>query len=206
MTISTSRESDRFMLRLPDGMREQLKKLAADHGRSLNAEIVARLEESLAKETETVNLFGMLERGWEERKQLSDIINSQDRALQTVRRSHKDLVTIAKQLGETFLANATGQPAFLIALAQMLADFEIEEDSDPSEEIDPPIWDQYPPDPIFELQRQEALDEAVRDKYDDEPSPDLPTPKSRGSGGGSSVFDKATPGRFRQVKLHHRGK
>lgn len=47
MTISTNRESDRFMLRLPDGMRDRLKAEAAHNGRSMNAEIIHRLEETL---------------------------------------------------------------------------------------------------------------------------------------------------------------
>lgn len=44
---ATGRESDKFMLRLPDGMRERLKKEAADNGRSLNAEIIQRLRTTL---------------------------------------------------------------------------------------------------------------------------------------------------------------
>jgi len=35
------------MLRLPDGMRERIADLARENKRSMNAEIVARLEESL---------------------------------------------------------------------------------------------------------------------------------------------------------------
>ena len=46
-TSSTGRESDKFMLRLPDGMRDTLKEQAKANNRSLNAEIVARLEKSL---------------------------------------------------------------------------------------------------------------------------------------------------------------
>lgn len=38
--------ADKFMLRMPDGMRDRLKREAADNNRSLNAEIVARLEKS----------------------------------------------------------------------------------------------------------------------------------------------------------------
>lgn len=38
---------DKFMLRLPDGMREQLKEVAHESGRSLNSEIVHRLSNSL---------------------------------------------------------------------------------------------------------------------------------------------------------------
>jgi hypothetical protein len=36
--------SDKFMLRLPDGMRERIKTEAEANRRSMNAEIVARLE------------------------------------------------------------------------------------------------------------------------------------------------------------------
>lgn len=38
---------DRYMLRLPDGMRERIKQAASDNGRSMNAEIVHRLSQPL---------------------------------------------------------------------------------------------------------------------------------------------------------------
>lgn len=47
MDKNTGRESDKFMLRLPEGMRDALKSVAGDNGRSMNAEIVARLQDSL---------------------------------------------------------------------------------------------------------------------------------------------------------------
>lgn len=37
--------TDKFMLRLPDGMRDQIRVSAEANGRSMNAEIVATLEE-----------------------------------------------------------------------------------------------------------------------------------------------------------------
>ncbi|EFI62654.1 MULTISPECIES: Arc family DNA-binding protein [Comamonas] len=45
-TPTTGRDSDKFMLRLPDGMRDKLKAEAKSNNRTLNAEIVARLEGS----------------------------------------------------------------------------------------------------------------------------------------------------------------
>lgn len=39
--------ADKFMLRLPDGMRERLKDEASRNGRSMNSEIVSRLEMTL---------------------------------------------------------------------------------------------------------------------------------------------------------------
>ncbi|WP_411905990.1 Arc family DNA-binding protein [Rhizobium mayense] len=41
------RGSEQAMIRLPDGMRDALKAQAEANGRSMNSEIVARLEESL---------------------------------------------------------------------------------------------------------------------------------------------------------------
>lgn len=41
-----SETADRFIVRFPDGMRDRLKQAAADNNRSMNAEIIARLESS----------------------------------------------------------------------------------------------------------------------------------------------------------------
>lgn len=41
-----SRDLDKVIVRLPDGMRDDLKLMAEANKRSMNAEIVARLEES----------------------------------------------------------------------------------------------------------------------------------------------------------------
>lgn len=49
MAKITGRESDQFNLRFPDGMRDRLKEEAAMNGRSLNAEIIARLQSTLEK-------------------------------------------------------------------------------------------------------------------------------------------------------------
>ena len=45
--LKPGRGSDQFPLRLPDGMRERIKEQADRNGRSMNAEIVAKLEQSL---------------------------------------------------------------------------------------------------------------------------------------------------------------
>ncbi len=42
-----SRGSEQFVLRMPDGMRDRLRSEAEANGRSMNAEIVDRLEKSL---------------------------------------------------------------------------------------------------------------------------------------------------------------
>lgn len=45
---ATGRDSDKFMLRLPDGMREQVAHAAKENGRSMNAEVVERLKASFS--------------------------------------------------------------------------------------------------------------------------------------------------------------
>jgi len=43
---STGRESEKFLLHLPTGLRDRLKSEAASNGRSMNAEIVSRIQRS----------------------------------------------------------------------------------------------------------------------------------------------------------------
>ena len=47
MPHTNSRTSDKFMLRLPDGMRDQVAQVARQNHRSMNSEIIDRLEQSL---------------------------------------------------------------------------------------------------------------------------------------------------------------
>lgn len=50
--VSDSRTADKFVLRLPDGMREAIAAVAQNNHRSMNSEIIARLEHSLVYEEE----------------------------------------------------------------------------------------------------------------------------------------------------------
>lgn len=51
MTKLPIQPQDKYVLRLPDGMRDEIKAAADANGRSMNAEIINRLSESLAKAT-----------------------------------------------------------------------------------------------------------------------------------------------------------
>jgi len=46
--LSGLQEEDKVLLRLPDGMRAELKNISTESGRSLNSEIVHRLKTSLS--------------------------------------------------------------------------------------------------------------------------------------------------------------
>lgn len=48
--VFSSRTADKFVVRLPEGMRTRIAEVARHHHRSMNSEIVARLEQSLAHE------------------------------------------------------------------------------------------------------------------------------------------------------------
>lgn len=45
-----TRKSDQVTIRLPEGMRDELNRVALENGRSANAEIVYRLQRSLSPE------------------------------------------------------------------------------------------------------------------------------------------------------------
>ena len=56
-----SRDSDKFMLRFPDGMRDKIAEAAKANNRSMNAEIVARLEGSFGESTSPDRVFAMFD-------------------------------------------------------------------------------------------------------------------------------------------------
>lgn len=56
MAASTSRESEKFVVRLPDGMSDRIKASADANNRSMNAEIVSRLEDSLDEKQTVASL------------------------------------------------------------------------------------------------------------------------------------------------------
>lgn len=49
--LYSSRTADKFVVRLPDGMRERIADVARNHHRSMNSEIISRLEQSLFQES-----------------------------------------------------------------------------------------------------------------------------------------------------------
>lgn len=53
--IYSSRTADKFVVRLPDGMREKIAEKARTHHRSMNSEIIARLEGSIIQEDKENN-------------------------------------------------------------------------------------------------------------------------------------------------------
>ena len=62
-TTTNSRTADKFVVRLPDGLRADIAVLAEDNDRSMNSEIVNRLKRSITQDQlneEQTKLIGML--------------------------------------------------------------------------------------------------------------------------------------------------
>ncbi len=67
-----ARDLEKFMLRMPEGMRERIAREAKANGRSMNAELIARIEQSFEDDTVWDQLVGQvdeLERDFENRIQ-----------------------------------------------------------------------------------------------------------------------------------------
>jgi len=74
--------SDKFMLRLPDGMRDRIKLAADANNRSMNAEIVATLEEKYPGRSALEDFKDILEAFADIAARAADPnLNEQDRAL-----------------------------------------------------------------------------------------------------------------------------
>lgn len=62
-TTASSRTADKFVVRLPDGLRDDIAVLAEDNDRSMNSEIVNRLKRSITLDQlneEQTKLISML--------------------------------------------------------------------------------------------------------------------------------------------------
>lgn len=57
----TTRTSDQVTIRLPDGLRDRVNKLATRNGRSANSEIVAFIEQGMKKPTESEERLARIE-------------------------------------------------------------------------------------------------------------------------------------------------
>lgn len=133
------------MIRFPAGMRDRLKEEASGNSRSLNAEIVARLEESLdphASPSAQLQMYqNMYDQNLEERSRLFETINKQDLLLQQFRKEHETFLILAKSLGEAFLAQGDKSDV-LSVLANNLVTLDFDISSEPSEELPKQPWEE----------------------------------------------------------------
>lgn len=87
---------------MPDGMRDQLKEAAAKNNRSLNAEIVGRLEAHDTISTEMAELVSEVVTSHELTKSLRSTVESLDAALRAEQRITDRLISLLRtRLGAT---------------------------------------------------------------------------------------------------------
>jgi hypothetical protein len=139
-----SSKQEQFVLRFPEGMRDRIRAAADENSRSMNAEIIARLDASLDphanKDEQIAWLHDYLEDQSRERVRLYEALNNQDRILQSLNNAHRTIAILAKSVGEAFLS--TGEKTDVLAvLAAGLADVDVDLSSDPSEEIPKQPWE-----------------------------------------------------------------
>lgn len=81
-TRFASRTADKFVVRLPDGMREKIAEIAKDNHRSMNSEIIDRLTLSIEQDEQgdlTVRTLAQVTRRCEElERQLTELMANQD--------------------------------------------------------------------------------------------------------------------------------
>ncbi|RZA30104.1 MAG: Arc family DNA-binding protein [Proteobacteria bacterium] len=94
-TSSTGRDSDKFMLRLPEGMRARLKECAQTNSRTLNAEVVARLQTSFGTEdpaTPPLPVKTVVSLRWGSEGQLVNVVLPDEYVDEFVRPAVADLI------------------------------------------------------------------------------------------------------------------
>ncbi|TNB46530.1 Arc family DNA-binding protein [Martelella lutilitoris] len=92
-----SRELDKYVLRMPDGLRDRIKRVAEENGRSMNAEMIARLEGSLEQDEvskitkEDVEHALAIARGAEANERLLASLTAASERLEAATRRHLSL-------------------------------------------------------------------------------------------------------------------
>lgn len=89
-------KSDQYLLRLPPGLREMLKDSAESHARSLNAEIIARVEEHPKLSRLRMDV-AYLE---SENKRLAAELEAADKMMSEVRARAPDLERLTREIEE----------------------------------------------------------------------------------------------------------
>lgn len=124
---SPSRRMDQFIVRLPDGMRDRIKAAAEDNNRSMNAEIVATLENAYPAPFEYDNInhhfMDTLERAFRLRREISkcveEIENAKDEEEQSALfERYRALEIVDKQVHyelKSVMANIEGNPHLDVA-------------------------------------------------------------------------------------------
>lgn len=88
MALPPSRTADKIMIRLPDGMRERLTESATSRGRSVNADVISRIEAS----------FKMEEDAYEGIRTVEELRQSTNARMDEMEREHREQRALFEQM------------------------------------------------------------------------------------------------------------
>lgn len=114
------RGSDQFPLRLPDGMRELLKRRAEENGRSMNSEIVALIELAMLTQADTKNVHVLIS---EQEQEIKDA-NRRSDEWRSIAQSHvktkNSFTSIFKSFCKQVISEEKNVPPHISELAREL--------------------------------------------------------------------------------------
>ncbi|WP_028034125.1 Arc family DNA-binding protein [Chelativorans sp. J32] len=149
-----AREDPQLKLRLTEEMKDMVTAAARENNRSVNAEIVWRIEnyekakqawasldsELNKLESELQERQAEVARLYDERSRLFEAMNNQERSLQTLREALGTLTIMARSLGQAFLSDGD-KSEIVKVLALGLADIEVDLSSEASERVPRQPWE-----------------------------------------------------------------
>lgn len=133
-----------FKLRMTPAIKDAIEAAATGNGRSMNAEILARLEASFdlnSVSIERLKFFEeMYDQNYRERNELLDTINKQDLFVQQMQREHRTLVVLAKSISAMLIEDEK-TPQSVKAMAHLLEQLEEDNEADRSDLPSSQPWD-----------------------------------------------------------------
>jgi len=115
-----SRKLDQYIVRFPDGMRDNIKDRATDNGRSMNSEIVALLELAMSPQPDTDHLYYRLSQREEEIEALKRHADEWRKLAQAQVKSKNGFASILKSFCHQVIASKNDVPPHLVELAKEL--------------------------------------------------------------------------------------
>jgi predicted ribosome quality control (RQC) complex YloA/Tae2 family protein len=92
-----SEQADKFIVRLPDGMRDRIATAAKSNNRTMNAEIVARLEESFEVMSEAKQVLAYLRDKDKEHAALIEKVKKSNEEADAAEKKYEEAVEYAKR-------------------------------------------------------------------------------------------------------------
>lgn len=172
MSKKAAQPQDKYVLRLPDGMRDRIKTAAETSGRSMNAEIVARLEDSFAPASEALLEATLVAESL--RENLTKKIQNYDNLSRSILR-REQLLQEREEAAAEILANSEKRAEEILEERRS----ELEEDYKFRQKMLRRTQEQADEYAGFTIAREKQFYEAIKALTGQEPLPVEPVPSVR---------------------------